>query len=451
MTAPLGQSPAAHHRLLTERLQSVADGRIRRLRVHMPPGSAKSTYASVLFPAWFLARRPQSSIIACAHTAALAEHFGRQVRDVIAAHAERLGVAVRGGGAAHLSTEMGGEYFATGVRGSIVGRRADLILLDDPVRSYAEADSARARDALWEWYRTDLISRLKPCGSVVLVMTRWHPDDLAGRLPGIDEAAPDSTVGRFHVVDLPAIAEEDDPLGRAPGAPLWPEWEDAEALARKRALVGERIWAALYQQRPRRREGGLFHAERVGVVEAEEAARLAGPARVVRGWDLAGSTAGKGDPDFTVGVKLARLAGGGFLVLDVVRAQIGAEAVERLILETAARDGRAVQISLPQDPGQAGRAQSVYLVRQLAGYHVHASPETGSKETRAMPAASQVEAGNVAVLRAPWNDAFLAELADFPVGAKDDQVDALSRAFMELAVPVIGVPARRAVVPLLGR
>lgn len=438
-----GQAPAAHHRKLIDELEAVAAGRTRRLMVHMPPGAAKSTYASILFPAWWFARRPRSSVIAACHTAGLAEHFGRRLRALIDEHGPRLGYGLAAGDrAAHrFSTTLGGEYFATGVGGPITGRRADLALIDDPVRSHADADSAALREALWDWYRSDLLSRLKPGGRVVLVMTRWHPDDLGGRLA--------ATPG-WRILRLPAIAEADDPLGRAPGVALWPEWEDAEALAERRLAVGERAWAALYQQRPRLRQGGMFDPRRLRLVSVEEAARLAQGGPAVRAWDLAGTDgAAGGDPDWTVGLKLARAPEGGFVVLDVVRERRDAARVPALIEAVAAADGTGVRIGLPQDPGQAGKAQLAYMVGRLAGYRVTGSPETGAKETRALPVASQVEAGNLAVARAGWTPGFQEELAAFPLGAKDDQVDALSRAFNLLTE--MRAPARRVALNHLAR
>lgn len=151
----------------------------------------------------------------------------------------------------------------------------------------------------------------------------------------------------------------------------------------------------------------------------------------VRHWDLAATAGPAGD--WTAGLLLGRCAQGLYYVLDVVRAQESPHAVERMILETAQADGPETNISIPQDPGQAGKAQAQYLIKQLAGYNVHADRETGSKEVRALPVAAQAEAGNVKVLDAPWTEAFLDEMADFPLGYHDDQVDALAGSFEDLA------------------
>lgn len=436
--ADRGQAPAPHHRLLLAELNAVAVGHTDRLMLLLPPGSAKSTYASLLFPPWWLAQNPGSSIIATSHTASLARHFGRGVRALIDQHAARLGYTLDPNSrAAHnFATSTNAEYFATGVRGPITGRRADLILIDDPVKSQAEADSPAARDHLWSWYRSDLVTRLKPGGRIVLIMTRWHPDDLGGRIQNGSDT--------WRTLRLPALAEPGDPLGRILGEPLWPEWETAEALARKRAIVGERAFAALFQQSPTLRTGRLFHPAKIPILTEP------GLGLTVRAWDLAATAETSGrDPDYTVGLKLTRDANGAFCILDVIRLRGGPHEVEQAILDAAAGDGPLIPIGLPQDPGQAGRAQIRYLTARLAGYRVLASPETGAKETRAMPAASQANAGNLALRRAPWNRALLEELQDFPHGAKDDQVDALSRAFAMLTDSA--APARRANLPLLQR
>ena len=155
----LGFVPAAHHRLLIGELEAVEAGDCRRLMVFMPPGSAKSTYASVVFPAWFLGRHPDGSIIAASHTQDLADRFGRRVRNLVASEAHRnvfgVGVAVDRQAVGQWETEKGGEYFAVGIGGSITGRRANLGIIDDPVRGREDADSERARETAWQWYLND--------------------------------------------------------------------------------------------------------------------------------------------------------------------------------------------------------------------------------------------------------------------------------------------------------
>jgi predicted phage terminase large subunit-like protein len=358
------------------------------------------------------------------------------VRGLVVAHSARLGVELKADAraAGRFVTELGGEYFAIGAQGAVTGRRADLVLVDDPIRSFADAESFSAREHLWEWFRSELVTRLKPRGRIVLVMTRWHCDDLAGRL--IEH-------GGWSVLRLPALAEMDDPLGREVGAALWPEWEDRPALLEKRALLGERHFSALFQQAPLRAGGQMFDPRQLQVVD------VVPEGVAVRGWDLAATAAGKGDPDWTVGVKLVRDAGGRLFIDDVVRFRAVPSAVFERIRAVAVADGKAVTVDLPQDPGQAGKSQIMYLTQYLAGYRVVSSRETGEKSTRAEGLSSQVNNGLVSMRRAGWNMAFMDELASFPGGGKDDQVDAFTRAFVFLISQ--GPPATFAHLPFSAR
>ena len=173
-------------------------------------------------------------------------------------------------------------------------------------------------------------------------------------------------------------------------------------------VLGDRTFEALFQQSPRSAGGRLFKVAQLVIVTDEAVGRR------VRAWDLAATQ----DGDWSVGVLLTRTAEGTFQVSDVKRFQGGPEMVVQVIREIAERDGTGVTIGIPQDPGQAGRAQVSYLTKSLAGFRVESSRESGSKETRAMPVASQVNAGTVTILRGGWNRDFLEELQDFPGGAK---------------------------------
>lgn len=442
--APLGHAPAAHHLLLIRELERVAAAPDGRLIVTMPPGSAKSTYASVLFPAWFLAQRPNLAVIGASHTATLAETFSRRIQSVIRDNTRALDYGLTRESAEQWDTTTGGSYKAAGVGGPITGFRADLAIIDDPVKSRADADSETYRERAWNWYGADLRTRLKPGASIVLIQTRWHEDDLAGRLLL-------TNADGWRVLSLPAIAGDNDALGRAPGEWLWSddgygyaaglhgvldEYERAGAM---------RDWHALYQQNPRPAEGLIFRVAQIGVVDAAPS-----NGRIVRAWDLAATAeAGSRDSDWTVGAKLMRTAEGRFVVLDVVRFRGGPEDVERAIVNTAAQDGNGVTVGLPQDPGQAGKSQVLYLTRKLAGRRVESTVETGDKAERAMPLAAQCNVGNVSVMQAPWTRALLDELGAFPAGKHDDQVDALSRAFSMLIAPPD--PARRIQLPIMAR
>ncbi len=223
--------------------------------VLMPPGSAKSTYCSVLFPAWFLGFTSGANVIGASHASDLAEDFSGRVQAQIKHHPDILGYGLASENVKLWRTTNGGVYRAAGVGGSITGRRSDLTIIDDPVRGAADAESETIRNTTWEWYQSEVYTRQKPGARIILVMTRWHPDDLGGRLLSAANAGGD----KWTILRLPALADAaDDPLGRAPGDVLWPEWEDATAIQRKRANIGEHAFGALYQQDPRPRGAAFF-------------------------------------------------------------------------------------------------------------------------------------------------------------------------------------------------
>ena len=244
---------AKHHKLMAQHLDAVATGKTKRLMLMLPPGSAKSTYASILFAEYFLGCNPEMSVVAGSHTAELAERFGRRVRnhfsDEVHAALFNNKVADDNSSAGRWSTNEGGEYYACGVGGSVTGRRADCIIVDDPVRSREDADSERMREKAWDWYVNDLLTRLKPNGRIVICATRWHEDDLLGRI--LDRESDEWTV-----VKIPMEAYEGDILGRAEGERLWPEWYTDEMVEAAQRDV--RSWISLYQQEPRPQSGGEF-------------------------------------------------------------------------------------------------------------------------------------------------------------------------------------------------
>lgn len=253
---------APHHRLIIEHLEAVERGEIKRLMIMMPPRRGKSALASELFPAWFLGRNPDKSVIACSHTATLAYRFSRRVRRQLSDdHWPFPGVALRRGEATvqrwGIEGRTGG-YQAAGVGGPITGDGADLLLIDDPVKSREHAHSPTRRDAIGEWYDSDAYTRLSPSGAVVLIQTRWHGDDLAGRqLAAMGQGGDDWTV--LCLPEL-AIEGEVDPLGREPGDALWPDRFPADKTAMLRA-TRPHVWWPLFQQRPQAVTGGMLRRE----------------------------------------------------------------------------------------------------------------------------------------------------------------------------------------------
>jgi predicted phage terminase large subunit-like protein len=411
-----GFEPAAHHKLLISKLEAVARGDIDRLMVFMPPGSAKSTYASVLFPPYMLAQDPKLTIIAASHTVELAERFGRRVRNLVVEHGNVLGFGLSDDSqaAGRWDTNRGGEYFAAGVRGPITGRRADLALIDDPVKSREEADSDIIRERVKDWWRNDLYTRLKPGGKCVVIQTRWHEDDLSGWL--LEEQARGGD--KWEVLSLPAVAEESDPLGRAIGDPLWPEWQNGAALVRVRDAVGPRTWSALYQQRPQPDEGTYFQRgwfKRFSLQQLPRSLHLYGSS------DYAVTEDGG---DFTVlrvwGVDPA----GDIWCLGGWRGQATADVwIERQVDLIAQHKplawfGEGGVIAKTIEPMLRRR-----LVERGLGARLEWLPSIHDKPTRARGFQARAAMGKVHILDGIEGDLILDEYLRFPAGKHDDEVD----------------------------
>jgi predicted phage terminase large subunit-like protein len=308
-----------------------------------------------------------------------------------------------------------GFFRNTTVRGSITGESLDLGVIDDPIRGRQDANSEAIRDSAWDWFTDDFFTRFSEEAGLLAILTRWHIDDPIGRL--IDRYP------EVKVLSYPAIAEEDEPH-RKKGEALFPEHKSIEFLREREKIMDSGNWLALYQQRPTAAEGELFKPDQIQVIDALPYGHI----QWVRGWDLASTT----DGDFTAGGKLGRLPDGRFVIGDMVRLRVGPDERDAAMVNTASQDGVSTKISIPQDPGQAGKTQVLYLTRELVGYPVDTSPESGDKVTRAEPFASQVNVGNVVMLRGSWNNALIDEMRMFPNGSFDDQIDSLSRAFSHL-------------------
>ncbi len=285
----------------------------------------------------------------------------------------------------------------------------NCILIDDPLKA-DEARSEVMRGNLIDWYKDTLQSRVNsPETPIIYIGQRLHENDLAGWLLNGGSGE------QWEHVCFPAIQPD--------GTALWPEKHTIEDLRRMEQSMPY-TFAGQYMQRPAPLDGGIFKPHKLEVVDAIPA----GSIQWVRGWDFAATT----DGDWTAGALLGRLPDGRFIIADMVRVREGPDERDATLKATAARDGRQTLVSLPQDPGQAGKTQVAYLLKQLAGFRVQTSPETGDKVTRAEPFAAQVNVGNVLMLRASWNELLMDEMRMFPNGSHDDQIDALSRAFAHL-------------------
>jgi predicted phage terminase large subunit-like protein len=244
-----------HHRIIAEKFNKIAEGKLKRLIVCLPPRHSKSEFASTFFPAWMMGRRPNLKIIQATHTAELAVRFGRRVRNIIDSEEYQevfpdLKLEGDNKSAGRWTTNGGGEAFYSGVGGAITGRGADLLVIDDPV-SEQDALSATALDSIYEWYTSGPRQRLQPGGIIVIVMTRWSTKDLVGR---VLKKQGDDYADQWDVVEFPAIMPESE-------EPLWPEfWKKEELLSVKASLPISK-WNAQWMQNPTAEEGSIVKRE----------------------------------------------------------------------------------------------------------------------------------------------------------------------------------------------
>jgi predicted phage terminase large subunit-like protein len=413
-----GFQPARHHQLLLKELEAISDGSNDRLMVFMPPGSAKSTYGSMLFPPWYMSQHPDHMVIAASHTHELAARWGRKCRNLVSEYSHGLGIALAEGDSAadRWSLAAGGEYFAAGVGGSVTGRRADLVVIDDPVRSREDADSETIREKTADWYRSDLLTRLKPGGRVVIIQTRWHEDDLSGRLLDAMRKGGD----QWRVISLPALAGMDDPLGREPGDALWPEWEDADALKRKRAALLPREWSALYQQNPVPEDGDYFKADWIKRYEVAPK-----DLRIVGGSDYAVTSDGG---DYTVHLVVGMDTERRPYVLDMWRGQTSSDVWVDAWCDLVTQ---WKPIEWGEEKGQINAGVGPFLVRRAIERKAYTYRRGfASRTDKAIRAQSirgrMAQLGLYVPTDRPWASDLISELLQFPAGKHDDQVDALS-------------------------
>ena len=420
---------ADHLYRLAGALSAVEAGRIRRLIVTLPPRHGKSLLCSVQFPAWALGRNPDRRVIVASYAADLAERFSRQVRATIATDAYQAvfpGVTLAPDSRSVAQWDIAGRrggLKAVGVGGPITGHGADIAIVDDPHKNREEAVSKALRDRVWEWYKSTLYTRLEPKGALVVIATRWHTDDLVGRI--LAEEAAGVTHEGWRVLKMPAVD--------ADGNALWPERYGLEELEKIRTTLGVYNWSALYLCEPIAPEGAMFQVDRLNVTSV-----VPHCPQQARAWDVA-ATSGAGD--YTAGVRLGAHESG-YVVLDVVRGQWDPATRNEIIRRTAMADGQGVLQVIPQDPGAAGVDMARQIARLCAGSRIRIERVSGSKTSRADPVAAHVSAGTVSVpAGAQWLPALIAELEAFPLGPHDDQVDALASAFNALAGSGAGVNA----------
>lgn len=410
-----------------EHLEAVTRGEIRRLLINVPPGTMKSLLTSVIWPAWEWIGQPHLRYLGTAHKQDLAVRDNTKCRRLIQSDWFQRHWPTTLTGDQNAKTKF--ENASTGFReamafASMTGSRGDRVILDDP-HSVDDANSRvkLASDVLT--FREALPSRVNnERSAIVIIMQRLAEGD-------VSDAALE--LGYDHLM-IPMRYEGNSKfvIGSDPrtedGELMFPERFSEDAVQELERSLGTYGAAGQLQQRPAPREGALFEWQKAEVVDAHPAILR----QVIRYWDKAGTKDGGA---YTAGVKMGLGSDGLFYVLDVIRGQWAAPERERVIKTTAGLDGQTTRIWIEQEPGSGGKESAESTIRNLAGYTIKAERPTGDKVTRADPFAVQVEAGNVKILRGPWNKDYFDEMKVFPNGKYKDQIDASSGAFNKLAVP----------------
>lgn len=456
---------------LAQALEDVENGIDRKLIVNMPPRMGKSTLVSVFLLVWILRKHPSWKTALVSAESTLATKWGRDIRSTVSSNPD-LGIhlAPDAGAAAEWETIEHGGVLARGLKGGLVGRGAKILIIDDPHKNFAEAHSAGARDAVWNWWLADGLQRLEPPSLVIVVMTRWHQDDLVGRLLSHDkEGDPED----WEVIRFPALADHElgvDNLGREPGdpllSPLLPNETHGQAVERwekTKRTSGSYAFAAMHQQRPSPAKGAIFDIDWIrywtrdpGKVDEHGKIVYFDPdehledrgANWIESWDC--SFKDKDDSDFVVGQRWVRLGPDRFLVAQQ-RARMSFTKTVAAMLAWA-EDPKwtdTIRFRLVEDKAN-GTAVINTLKTSVPG--IKPTNPTDSKISRARAVTPEFETGNVLFphpSEVGWSvEDLIDELRNFPKGTNDDQVDALSQALTRLRS---GGPAAVVTAAAMGR
>ena len=409
--------PAKHHFLLCDAVKRIVDGSLKKLMVFMPPRHGKSQTITESLPSYLNGIYPNKKVMCISYGDSLAREFGRKNRNKVAEFgAEIFGVELDASN--HSASDYsikgynGGSYFA-GILGGITGRGADYLIIDDPIKTRQEAESETYRNRIWEEYQSSLATRLMPNGVTIVILTRWHHDDLAGRILAQEP-------NEWEIISLPALAEKNDLLNRSEGEPLWSEFGYNKTWAAKKQIeVGSKTWASLYQQRPSPESGDYFKRPWIKFYKVL-------PQLEEQIISVDASFKDKKGSDYCV-LQVWGKAGANKYLLDQVRDRMDFPATVAAMRAIAAKHPKAYA-KLIEDKAN-GTAVIAYLKNEISGL-IPVEPK-GGKEVRAAAVSPEWEAGNIYLpepSQAPWVNDFIEELIQFPHAKHDDSVDAMSQA-----------------------
>ncbi len=422
---------ARHLEFIESKLLATITTPSKNLIVNMPPRHGKSEFLSVYFPLWYLANYPDKRIIITSYQASVAESWSRRIRDMIIEYPQELGIELnknhRKASSFGILNHRGG-LIATGAGGALTGKGGDILLIDDPIKNDEEANSNVIRDKVWDWFLATALTRLEPAGNTIIVMTRWHEDDLVGR---IFSQFSGEILQNWEQISLPAIAIENDPIGRAVGEPLWAERFDVDLLRERQQTIGNYWFSALYQQQPIPQGTSIFRRQNFRYYDEKENYYIfkdnnnhrfiqKDDLTIMATCDLAISTSETAD--YTVVLVFAKNFENDILILDIIR--------ERF--ETTHHFNLLKSIYDKHHPVIIGIENVQYqksLIQRLlqAGLPIKSLRPDKDKISRALAIASIQEAGKIYFPRnAHFTNEFERELLNFPKSKHDDQVDAFA-------------------------
>jgi len=420
-----------HHRILADELMAIEAGDRDRICVNIPPRHGKSQLVSIFYPAWFLGRNPGKKVMMVSHTTDLAVDFGRKVRNLISLDAYKaifptVSLASDSKSAGRWNTSVGGEYYACGVGSALAGRGADLLLIDDP---HSEQDVINGNFAIfekaYEWYTFGARTRLMPGGRVAIIQTRWHMDDLTGRV--VRDMTQNDRADQFEVIEFPAILEVERE-GQVVDKPLWPEFFDLEALLRTKASMPNFQWNAQYQQQPTAEEAAIVKREWWQIWGNERP-----PACEYLIMTLDSAAEKHNRADFTAlatwGVFFNEETDAyNIILLNSIKQRLEFPELKELALEEYTQWEPDAFIVEKKSSGVALYQEMRRMGLPISEYTPHRG--SGDKIARLNSVADIISSGIVWVPTSRWAEELVDEVAGFPFMANDDLVDVTIMALM---------------------
>jgi predicted phage terminase large subunit-like protein len=415
-----------HHRIMVKKFQEIAEGKVKRLIINVPPRHTKSEFASYMLPAWFLGKYPNKKIIQCSNTAELAVGFGRKVRNLVASEQyakvfPNVHLRSDSKAAGRWSTNANGEYFAIGVGGTVTGKGADLLIIDDP-HSEQEAKLAQSNpeifDQVYEWYTSGPRQRLQPGGAIVVVMTRWSKKDLTGRI--LQAAVEKDGNDDWEVIDFPAILPS--------GNPLWPQFWSLAELEALRSELPPAKWNAQYQQQPTSEEGALIKREWWKSWESDSPPRCE---FVIQSWDTAFTKSERSDysacTTWGVFYKDEDYNDPNIILLDAFKVRLEFPELKA----SAFRHYKEWEPDAFIVEAKASGAPLIYELRAMGIPVQEFTPTRGNdKIVRVNAVADLFASGKVWAPPTRWAAEVIEEMASFPNSDHDDLVDSSTQALL---------------------